>query len=109
MLRSLNRSLVRAVMVVFALAAHPAVALSQPDYNCAKQTDLRSYLQEAYAEKLAAVGMVNEQSIMEIYVSDSGTWTVVLTNPAGVSCLVLSGQGWQSIWKKPGQKSRAGH
>lgn len=104
MLRYLSRGCAGTVVLFFALTLHPAATLSQPEYNCASQSDLRSYLEEAYAEKLAAVGMVNEQTIMEIYVADTGTWTVVLTNPAGVSCLVLSGQGWQSIWKRPGQK-----
>lgn len=104
MLRFLSRG-AGTVVLFFALTVHPAVTLSQQEYNCASQSDLRNYLDEAYAEKLAAVGMVNEQTIMEIYVADTGTWTVVLTNPAGVSCLVLSGKGWQSVWKKPGQKA----
>ncbi|MBD9371316.1 hypothetical protein IB238_01510 [Rhizobium sp. ARZ01] len=105
MLRFLNRGLAGTVTLIFALTVQPAVTVSQPEHNCANQSDLRSYLEEAYAEKLAAVGVVNEQTIMEIYVADTGTFTVALTNPAGISCLVLSGQGWQSIWKKPGQKA----
>jgi hypothetical protein len=104
MLRTLNYGLAGAVVLIPALTMHSAAAVSQPQYNCAGQIDLRGYLDKAYAEKLAAVGLVNDQTIMEVYVAESGTWTVVLTSPNGVSCLVLSGQGWQSADRMPGEK-----
>ena len=105
MFHSMKRGLAGVAMLIFALTMHPATTVSQPEFNCTGRSELQRYLGTAYAEKIVAVGMVNEQAIMEVYVADSGTWTVVLTSPAGVSCLVLAGQGWQSTWRKPGQKA----
>lgn len=43
---------------------------------------------------------------MEIAVSPTGSWTVLLTIPGGVTCLVDSGEGFQILEAKPkGQDS----
>jgi hypothetical protein len=105
MLRALNRGLAAAATLIPALTMPSAIAISQPDVKCAGHSDVQNYLGRIYAEKLEAVGLVNDQTIMEIYVGDSGSWTVALTSPEGISCLVLSGQGWQSMDRKPGQKA----
>jgi hypothetical protein len=34
--------------------------------------------------------------IMEIFVADSGTWTIFATDVAGMSCVVAAGDNWQS-------------
>ncbi len=35
--------------------------------------------------------------MLEVFVSDSGTWTVVVTDPEGVSCVLAAGQSWEEI------------
>jgi hypothetical protein len=40
---------------------------------------------------------VSQEAVLEIFVSDSGTWTVVVTDPKGVSCVLAAGQSWEEI------------
>jgi hypothetical protein len=35
--------------------------------------------------------------VLEVFVSDTGTWTVVVTDPKGVSCVLAAGQSWEEI------------
>ncbi len=39
---------------------------------------------------------------MQIFASDDGaTWTVVMTHPTGVSCIVADGVLWEPMRKQP--------
>lgn len=80
-----------------------ATASSAPAQNsapgqsqCAKRNDLVRQLDAQYNEKPAAVGQVDQQSVVEVYVSDRGTWTILVTGTDGGSCILASGEGWDS-------------
>ena len=63
--------------------------------NCAARDTVVDRLQSKYDETLAMGGLQgtqNTQSVMEIWASrDTGTFTVLLTSPSGVSCIVAAG------------------
>ena len=41
--------------------------------------------------------MTSEGSLVEVLTdAKGGTWTIIVTSPEGMSCLVLSGEGWQA-------------
>ena len=53
-------------------------------------------LAERYQERPIAVGVTSEGSLVEVLTdAKGGTWTIIVTSPEGMSCLVLSGEGWQ--------------
>lgn len=99
MLRCVTLSLVTAVMLAAATSAYPETVLAQTQHNCASRDAVARFLNTLHSEHLSAVGLVNPQTVAEIYVSEQGTWTIVVTSVAGVSCLVLSGQDWQNVAK----------
>lgn len=66
---------------------------------CADRAVMREYLKAKYSEKLVSAGLVDNgatnQGLLEIYVSASGTWTAVLSNSAGMSCVSYAGLNWK--------------
>lgn len=54
-------------------------------------------LRSAYGEKLLGRGISNDATLMEIFLSPSGTFTVIKTTPDGMSCVVDFGEGWQTL------------
>lgn len=60
--------------------------------NCAARDMVVERLKTRYAEQLVARGLQSKNALMEIYASAAtGTYTVLITTPQGVSCVVGSG------------------
>lgn len=63
--------------------------------NCAMRDQIVERLESKYSEQLTAGGLQENQSdssMMEIWASPkTGTFTVLMTNPNGVSCVVAAG------------------
>jgi len=77
-----------------ALLASPA---SSEENVCGKRDDIVSRLENGYQEFNSAMGMSTNGGLVELYTSDNGTWTLMLTQPDGVSCLIAAGQNWESF------------
>ena len=79
------------------LLAMPAYAQA-PGPACVKRADLIKHLESKYHEAPAAVGIADNGSLLEVFASKSGeTWTVPVTMPNGISCMVATGQQWQDL------------
>ncbi len=63
--------------------------------NCALRAEVVDRLQTKYSEALTAGGLQgnrNVQTMVEVWASEkTGTFTVILTNPQGISCVVATG------------------
>jgi hypothetical protein len=35
--------------------------------------------------------------MIELYTSEKGTWTMLMTRPGGVSCIMAVGQSWENL------------
>lgn len=66
--------------------------------TCAKRDKVVAQLEGKYAEQLTAGGLHatdTKTTLVEVWTSpETGTFTVLLTNPAGLSCVVASGTDW---------------
>ena len=85
-----KRILTAGLLFGMAATAPPAYAS-----NCALRTDVVDRLQSKYSESLTAGGLQgtnNVQTMVEVWASEkTGTFTVILTNPQGISCVVATG------------------
>lgn len=79
-----------ACVAVSAFLAGPAVAAAQ----CAARTDMVKALNEKFRENEAARGLINPSVVVEIFVSEKGTWTILATDTRGQSCIITAGDGW---------------
>jgi len=87
--------LVAAPIAAFAGLFHPlpAVALGP----CEQRENLVAALAERYREAPVALGVTNGGSLVEVLTGKtSETWTIIVTSPQGISCLVFSGDGWRT-------------
>jgi len=73
--------------------------------NCGARDSVVERLQNKFSEELAMGGlqeMSETQAVMEIWASDeTGTFTVLLTQPNGISCVVAAGTDFFEAQKKP--------
>ena len=75
------------------MTALPAQAAS-----CAERDKVVTRLQQEYAEELTAGGLnatATKTTVVEVWSSpETGTFTVMLTNAQGMSCIVATGTDW---------------
>lgn len=84
---------------LFAIAAvlslTPAAAETR---NCAPRDAVVERLADRYGETRQSIGLGANNAMVEVFASEeTGTWTITVTSPSGVSCLVASGQAYETI------------
>jgi len=85
-----------AALVFGAAAIAPPVEAQ--NLRCLPRETLVETLQANYGEALTGGGLVSPQRILEVWSSeDSGSFTVFFTRPSGISCVVATGENWNSI------------
>jgi hypothetical protein len=58
-------------------------------------------LKSTYREKVSGCGLANQkQSMVELFVSETGSWTLVMTDVQGRSCVMASGEAWHEFKQK---------
>lgn len=75
------------------LASEPAQAAPR----CAPRAEVLEMLAERYDETRRGIGIAGPTQVLEVFASTDGTWTVLVTDPAGRSCLVASGRSWEDL------------
>ncbi|WP_406872860.1 hypothetical protein WHT83_02420 [Aminobacter sp. P9b] len=83
---------VAALGAVLTLTAVPA----QAQFVCDTHDALVLRLAEAFQEKKIGYGVVGNSAVIEVFVSATGTWTMLMTDVRGRSCIVAAGDGWES-------------
>ena len=87
--------------IVGLIAASVLFVLSptaQAQQVCAPRDTALMQLEEKFEEKVFGRGLAaNGKRMIELFVSATGTWTMLATNPMGHSCVMASGENWQGI------------
>ncbi|QIE54673.1 hypothetical protein G5B40_03990 [Pikeienuella piscinae] len=86
-----------AIALVFGLAAiaPPVSAGEQRAATCGERTSIVAALKKKHGESAAGVGIAGETAVVELWSSaETGTWTILLTRPDGVTCLMAAGHAW---------------
>lgn len=69
-----------------------------PGAQCADRAKVVDHLATKYGETRRSIGLAANNAVMEVYASDAtGSWTITVTMPSGVTCLVASGQGYEAM------------
>ncbi len=67
--------------------------------NCDVRDEFIAKLGKGYSEKPVAVGLASTGNIVEVLKSiDGKTWTIIITDPHGVSCLAAVGEDWTDLY-----------
>ena len=66
--------------------------------NCAERAVVVERLQEGYGETRQSIGLGRNNAIVETWASAAtGSWTIIVTLPDGMSCLIASGESWEQL------------
>ena len=79
-----------------AAAAQQAQPGQQP--QCNDRDTVLSLLAKKYKESPVAAGVTNTGGLVEVLTDGKGgTWTIIVTTPQGMSCLVAAGESWRAM------------
>ena len=82
-----------ALAPVLALNSFEAAAQSA----CNPRTDVLGHLAKKYGETPVAIGVTNKGGLVEVLTTgDGNTWTIIVSQPNGTSCMVAAGEGWRT-------------
>lgn len=79
----------------FVLTA-PAVSHAQ-FAMCGERAQIVEQLKVKYKEAPQAVGIVSDNGVAELFVSEKGTWTMLMTLASGKSCIIAAGHSWDAV------------
>jgi hypothetical protein len=94
--RSLSRktavpvTVATAIALLFLPGSVPAGAAA-----CASHGDVRSILSDRHQETAKGVGLLSDSKILEIYTSEDGSFSIVVTTADGNTCVVAVGEAWE--------------
>jgi hypothetical protein len=97
MTRKSTISIMSAAAAFAVLSIQPSPAAMAQNTPCAERNNVVNALDSQYKESPRAIGLVSKEAVLEVFVSESGTWTVVVTDPRGMSCVLAAGQSWEDI------------
>ncbi len=65
---------------------------------CDQRASVIGRLAEKYGEAPVAIGVTSTGGLVEVLTTGDGkTWSIILSNPNGTSCLVAAGEGWRML------------
>jgi hypothetical protein len=86
------------LFATMALLAATSTAAAQS--VCGAREALLKQLASEYQEAPAGIGLASNGSVVELLTSKGGTWTLMVTRPNGMTCLIGTGEAWQPIIRK---------
>ena len=73
-------------------------AQAQQARNCAPHAVVLERLADGYGESRQAIALGADNTVVETFANiDSGSWTITVTQPGGLTCLVAHGQAFQLV------------
>jgi len=87
------------VLGLFAASALlTSVSFAHAQQICAPRGSAVMELEKQFEEKVFGRGLAaNGQRLLELFVSKTGSWTVLVSDPKGRSCVMASGDNWQGL------------
>ncbi|MDX8462160.1 hypothetical protein [Mesorhizobium humile] len=85
-----------ATMLAAAAVITGGIAPANAAAQCAARADIIKALGAKFHESEAGRGLINPNVVLEIFVSDQGSWTVLASDTKGQSCVLSVGEGWDS-------------
>ena len=73
-------------------------AFAQTARQCGDRAQVVNRLAQGYGETRRSLGIGANNAVVEVFASDeTGTWTITVTLPNGMTCLVASGQSYEEL------------
>ena len=69
----------------------------QAQTQCASRDQVIATLTDRYGESRQAIGLAANTTVMELFASEAGSWTITITLPNGAVCLLASGENFETL------------
>jgi len=84
-------------LLLLGSAVSPAAAQQM---MCGDRGKVVASLEKGYSEAPSSMGLASNGSVIEIFTSAKGTFTIIMTQPSGLSCLMAAGESWEDLPKR---------
>lgn len=86
------------ILALTCAASLMATSAAAQSRNCAEHAMVVERLASGYGESRQSIGISANNTVVEVFASlETGTWTIVVTQPGGPTCLVASGEAFQVL------------
>lgn len=91
--------LLTATLVIAAACVGAPVQAENPASQvlCGERSAILETLRQRYAEKPEAMGLAGNGNVVELLTSGTGSWTILVTRPSGLTCLAAAGSFWEDV------------
>ncbi len=63
--------------------------------NCAPRPVVLKRLAEDFSEARQSIGLARDNKVVEVFAAESGSWTIIVTAPSGITCIVAAGEAFE--------------
>ena len=89
------KKLLLSLVLVSSCSVSPIMAQQA---SCVPRAEGVGELRGKHEEAAQSMGVASNGLLMEMWASpNKGTWTITVTGPDGVMCLIMSGEGWVGV------------
>lgn len=68
----------------------------QAQVGCGARDVIVARLGQLFQEHQIGYGLVGQAAVVEVYVSAAGTWTMLMTDVSGRTCIMGAGDAWEN-------------
>ena len=86
-------ALAAAIMALWSVTARA----QQAGLWCGNHTAISRALEDKFGDVRVGVGLIGNSAMVEMYAADRGSWTFLMTRPDGTSCIIASGDSWETM------------
>lgn len=98
----MKRQLLALSLGVGAMVLATQHAFAQNNRNCAPRDRVIERLTNTFGETRQSIGLAANNGVIEVFASpETGSWTITVTMPSGVTCLIVSGQSFEALAELP--------
>ncbi len=84
--------------ILLGLLALPLSFPATAQNICTARAEVLGHLDSKFSEAPVAMGLANNGGVIEVLSSGTGTtWTIIITMPNGVTCLLAAGESWERL------------
>lgn len=105
MLRLIIWSTIMVGLAILMSLANFAAALAQTAIGCGTLDEVAQQLKTQFGEERIGAGLSTQilhggkdqpTVLFQVFMSDKGTWTLIVSNPTGSACPLAAGTSWET-------------
>lgn len=90
------------IIIVLAMLCLGMMARAFAQTPCGDRAGIVKMLAEKYREQAMDRGLIpSQQQVLEVFASPAGTWTILISRPSGLTCIMAAGEGFKRLDPEP--------